>query len=94
MYMKGSNPCFTSMEVKSLKDFFEKIREKSPIGVRKFCSVSSVSTRTYAKMLKLQPIKYECYHRLFIGAAYSADPQVFMEQWSHLGESFYWQYNP
>ena len=94
MYLTDSNPHFTPMEVKLVKNFFEELRKESRTSIKQLCINARVSTRTYAKILKLNPVKSECYHRLLIGITYSANDEEFLHHWHLLGQQFYFHHNP
>lgn len=46
---------------------FEELRKECGLTEAQLCSDSGVSTRTYAKLVKKIPIRYDCCIRLFIG---------------------------
>ena len=93
MYIISKKPGFTPMEVKLIKNFLEETRKESRTSIKQLCICSHVSTRTYAKILKLTPVKSECYYRLFVGIAYVANYEEFIAYWLILGQQFYHQYN-
>lgn len=66
----------------------EQLRKEANITVTQLCKDSNVSTRTYAKIKKRQPVKDECYWRLFIGICKGATPEEIVEFWERFGEWF------
>lgn len=89
MYNNGQSICFTSIEVKLIRFFLEQLRQVSGTSVKQLCLNAHVSTRTYAKIRKLTPVKSECYYRLLIGITLTATYEEFLDSWLHLGQQFY-----
>lgn len=79
--------------MEKIASFFQLLQKESEIGILLLCKESHVSTRTYYKIMRYQPVKLECYHRLFIGICHAADDIKFMEHWQELGKGFYWKYS-
>lgn len=75
-----------------LCDRLEQLRQEAHIPVTQLCKDSNVSTRTYAKIRKRQPVKDECYWRLFTGICKGATPEEIVEFWKSFGEWIVWAY--
>ena len=73
--------------------FLVPLQKVSRTSIRQLCMDSHVSTRTYAKIVKLIPVKHECYYRLLVGLCHAANYEEFMEHWNVLGEDLYWKYS-
>lgn len=69
--------------------FITDLREVSGISVRSLCSSSHVSSCTFAKITKKQPVKGECYLRLLEGISYAVNEEEFVEHWGKLGQELY-----
>lgn len=93
MYIIGQSTCFSPIEVKLIANFLEQLRQTSCTCIKQLCINSRVSTRTYAKIRKLIPVKPECYYRLFIGITHTATYEEFLDSWLHLGQQFYSHHN-
>lgn len=69
------------------------MQKDTGIGIFLLCKESHISTRTYYKIMRYENVKYECYHRLFVGLCHAADDIQFMEHWKVLGEGLFWNYS-
>ena len=67
------------------------VRKEADITVTRLCSDSCISTRTFAKMVKMIPVKGGCYIRLVRGICKGCTYEEFMKFWMKLGEWIYWQ---
>lgn len=70
-------------------DLVNDLRKKTGTTVSQLCADSHVSTRTFAKLSRKTPVKFECCYRLAAGSCKSATKNEFLEFWMHLGEEFY-----
>lgn len=69
------------------------IRAEAGITIAHLCTDSRISTRTFAKMLKMIPVKDGCYIRLVQGICKGASFEEFMKFWQKLGEWIYWRHS-
>lgn len=77
---------YESPLLRALAGFFQQLRSDAGLSVHRLCSTSHVSTGTYCKVMKIRPVKAECYFRLFKGLCYATTRKEFMEAWEKFGE--------
>ena len=48
-----------------------------------------MSTRTYHKIMRHEPVKPECYEKLFIALVHAVNEEEFLPHWAALGLCLY-----
>lgn len=65
------------------------LREVSGVSIEALCTESKVSTKTYYKIMRCEPVKPECYQKLLIGLCHAVTDEEFSFQWASLGKRLY-----
>ena len=65
------------------------LREVSGVSIEALCTESKVSTKTYYKIMRCEPVKPECYQKLLIGLCHAVTDEEFSFQWDSLGKRLY-----
>lgn len=65
------------------------LREVSGVCIEALCTESKVSTKTYYKIMRYEPVKPECYQKLLIGLCHAVTDEEFSLQWASLGKRLY-----
>ena len=69
--------------------FFQSLRHVSDTSIRAICQEAHVSTRTYHKIMRHEPVKPECYEKLFIALVRAVNEEEFLPHWAALGLCLY-----
>ena len=66
--------------------FFHSLVKVADIRIDALCTETHVSSRTYYKIKRHEPVKPECYWKLFIGLCRAVTDEEFLEHWAILGK--------
>lgn len=69
--------------------FFQSLRKVSGVSIDKLCKEAHVSSRTYYKIKRHEPVKPECYEKLFIALSRAVSDEEFLMHWGTFGKGLF-----
>ena len=73
--------------------FYQNLRKVSGARIYMICAEAHVSTRTYYKIMRHEPVKPECYEKLFIALSCTVSDEEFLMHWISFGKNLWELFN-